>query len=78
MATISELGLLIIPALISGIPAEYFCREESVKRDYERIARLGNGEGGEREAVINLAGGCEANKKFMGASHFRQNSQLAS
>lgn len=51
---------LLVPALILGIPAEYFWREESVKRDYDRIEQLSDASQGEREAVLNLAGGCWA------------------
>ncbi len=57
-------GLLLISIVILGIPAEYFWREEAVKRDYDRIERLGNGDPGERAAVINLAGGCWVGRPF--------------
>jgi hypothetical protein len=38
---------LLVPALILGIPTEYFWREESVKSDYDRIERLSDGSQGE-------------------------------
>ncbi|NJM46862.1 MAG: hypothetical protein HC860_12490, partial [Alkalinema sp. RU_4_3] len=57
-------GVMMIPLLVLGIPAEYFWREESVKRDYDRIERLGNGDPGERAAVLNLASGCWAEKAY--------------
>jgi Caspase domain/Pentapeptide repeats (8 copies) len=55
-------SVMMIPLLVLGVPAEYFWREEAVKRDYDRIERLGNGDPGERAAVLNLAGGCWAGK----------------
>lgn len=54
---------LLIPALILGIPAEYFWREESVKRDYARV-ESSMGDQGEKTAVLNLAGGCWATKQY--------------
>ncbi len=56
-------GTLLIPALILGIPAEYFWREEAVKRDYARI-ESSVGDQGERAAVLNLAGGCWATNQY--------------
>ncbi|MBE9030659.1 pentapeptide repeat-containing protein [filamentous cyanobacterium LEGE 11480] len=56
-------GVLMIPLFVLGIPAEYFWRQEMVKRDYDRIERLGNRDQGERAAVLNLAGGCWAKKQ---------------
>jgi uncharacterized protein YjbI with pentapeptide repeats/energy-coupling factor transporter ATP-binding protein EcfA2 len=55
---------MTIPLLVLGVPAEYFWREESVKRDYDRIERLSDGDKGERAAVLNLAGGCWAVKSY--------------
>jgi hypothetical protein len=66
-------SVMMIPLLVLGVPAEYFWREEAVKRDYDRIERLGNGDPGERAAVLNLVGGCWADKaheKF--AVYFRE------
>lgn len=57
-------GLLLVPIVVLGIPAEYSWREEVVKRDYDRIERLGDGNLGESAAVINLAGGCWAKKEY--------------
>jgi Caspase domain/Pentapeptide repeats (8 copies) len=57
-------GVLVIPLLTLGVPAEYFWREETVKRDYERIARLSNFDPGERAAVLGLVSGCWAEKRF--------------
>jgi hypothetical protein len=48
---------LLVPVLILGVPAEYFWREESVKRDYARI-ESSVGDQGERAAVLNLVSGC--------------------
>jgi uncharacterized protein YjbI with pentapeptide repeats len=53
-------GVIMIPILITAVPAENYWREALVKRDYELIERLGNGDQGERAAVSNLAGGCWA------------------
>ena len=63
---------MAIPLLVFGIPVEYFWREESVKRDYDRIERLGNGNQGERAAVINLAGGCWAKEYEVIPKYFRE------
>jgi hypothetical protein len=52
-------GLLVIPLLVFGIPAEYFWREEAVKRDYDRIEQFKNGHAGEKASVINLTQGCK-------------------
>jgi hypothetical protein len=57
-------GLLVIPLLGFGVPAEYFWREEAVKRDYDRINRLNNSDPGERNAVLNLVSGCWVQKSF--------------
>ncbi|MGI0494608.1 pentapeptide repeat-containing protein [Alkalinema pantanalense CENA528] len=62
-------GLLVIPTLVLGIPAEYLWREESIKRDYVRIEQLGNGVQGERDAVLNLVGGCWAKQQFSVTLH---------
>jgi uncharacterized protein YjbI with pentapeptide repeats len=51
-------SVVMIPLLVSGVPAEYFWREEVIKRDYDRIERLGDYDQGERAAVLNLTGGC--------------------
>ncbi|MBD2078710.1 pentapeptide repeat-containing protein [Leptolyngbya sp. FACHB-17] len=56
-------GLLLVPTMVLGIPAESFWREETVKRDYDRIERLTDGNLGERAAVNNLAGGCWAERE---------------
>jgi Pentapeptide repeats (8 copies) len=57
-------SVMMTPLLVLGVPAEYFWREESVKRDYDRIERLGNSDPGERTAVLNLIGGCWMQKSW--------------
>ncbi len=57
-------GVILIPVLVIGVPAENYWREAAVKRDYELIERLGSGEQGERAAVLNLVGGCWARNQF--------------
>jgi hypothetical protein len=57
-------SVMMIPLLVLGVPGEYFWREEAVKRDYDRIERLGNGDQGERAAVLNIAGGCWAGEAY--------------
>jgi len=67
-------GFLIVPVLLLGVPAEYFWREETVRKDYEQIERLGNvgvedfswiyriynGDQRVRIAVLNLTRGCRS------------------
>jgi uncharacterized protein YjbI with pentapeptide repeats len=57
-------GLLVIVLLVLGIPGEYLWREETIKRDYVQVEILGNAGPGEKAAVLNLAGGCWAGKKY--------------
>jgi uncharacterized protein YjbI with pentapeptide repeats/energy-coupling factor transporter ATP-binding protein EcfA2 len=54
---------LIMPLLILGIPAEYFWREEAIKRDYDRIERS-TSKLEEQSAVLSVAGGCWASKQY--------------
>ncbi len=54
--------MILIPLLLLGVPTEYYWREAEIKRDYDRIEYLGNGNQGERSAVLNIAGGCWAGK----------------
>ncbi|OUC14681.1 MAG: hypothetical protein B0A82_10115 [Alkalinema sp. CACIAM 70d] len=56
------ISILLVPILVLGVPSEYFWREEAVMRDYVRIEQLGNGDPGERAAIINLLGGCWVEK----------------
>nr|WP_211167614.1 pentapeptide repeat-containing protein [Pseudanabaena yagii] len=55
-------ALLLIPLLIVGMPIEYFSREDSVKQDYFRMEI--SSEQADREAVLNLAGGCWAEWQY--------------
>ncbi|NEQ66367.1 MAG: AAA family ATPase [Symploca sp. SIO2D2] len=57
-------GVLIIPLLLLGVPAEFFLREESVKQDYARIERSSTSKQEEKIAVVNLVRGCWTNDKF--------------
>ena len=53
-------GLLVIPILVLGIPLEYFLREESVKRDYDRLALCSNKvrKMSCQDAIMSLVRGC--------------------
>jgi uncharacterized protein YjbI with pentapeptide repeats/predicted Zn-dependent protease with MMP-like domain len=62
-------GFLLLPVLTLGIPAEYFWREESIKRDYSRIQSQTTNTIEERSAVFGLAGGCWAKEKFGSPSY---------
>jgi energy-coupling factor transporter ATP-binding protein EcfA2 len=53
---------LLVPVLILGVPAEYFWREEAVKRDYARLESPSKPEA--RSAVISLTSGCWAKKQY--------------
>jgi Pentapeptide repeats (8 copies) len=54
---------LVIPALVLGIPAEYFWREEMVKQDYRRIE---NSKGGEQTSALSrFREGCHAKGEFV-------------
>jgi uncharacterized protein YjbI with pentapeptide repeats len=55
---------LLVPVFVLGVPAEYFWREYAVKQDYVQIRDSNEGEQGERAAVLDLAGGCWAQKPY--------------
>ncbi len=54
---------LLLPAIILGIPSEYFWRAYAVRQDYRQI-ESSMGDQGERAAVLNLADGCWAKKPY--------------
>jgi hypothetical protein len=60
---IQSAGWLLVPVFVLGIPAEYFWREEVVKQDLQRI-ESSSSKMEERLAVLNLAGGCWAEKHY--------------
>jgi uncharacterized protein YjbI with pentapeptide repeats len=65
-------GLLVIPVLVLGIPAEYFWREEAVKRNYDQIEKCGSASIGKMACqtyILSLIGGCRG--KWVFPLHFK-------
>jgi uncharacterized protein YjbI with pentapeptide repeats len=56
---------LLVPVFVLGVPAEYFWRENiAVRQDYAQIKDGKEGDPGEKAAVLDLAGGCWAQKPY--------------
>jgi Pentapeptide repeats (8 copies) len=56
---------LLVPVFVLGVPAEYFWRENNaVRQDYVQIKDGKEGDPGEQAAVLDLAGGCWAQKPY--------------
>jgi uncharacterized protein YjbI with pentapeptide repeats len=65
-------GLLVIPVLVLGIPAEYFWREEAVKRNYDQIEKCASASIGKMACqthILSLIGGCRG--KWVFPWHFK-------
>ena len=65
-------GLLVIPVLVLGIPAEYFWREEAVKRNYDQIEKCASASIGKMACqthILSLIGGCRG--KWVFPLHFK-------
>jgi Pentapeptide repeats (8 copies) len=54
---------LLLPAIVLGLTAEIIARESLVNQNYKQI-ESNVGDQGERAAVLNLAGGCGAQKPY--------------
>jgi uncharacterized protein YjbI with pentapeptide repeats len=63
------IAMLVIPLFFLVTFSESFMREEAVKQDYRRIENT-QGTMEERLAVLNLVGGCHAEKQYLWMSRY--------